>query len=68
MARPNGWAPPNGCRLMGAKLSKGRWYMRSLLLVVSLLVIGSSLWMGVVNAQTFPDRPIEVVIPGDPGS
>jgi tripartite-type tricarboxylate transporter receptor subunit TctC len=30
--------------------------------------MGSSVGIGVVNAQTFPDRPIEVVIPGDPGS
>ena len=42
--------------------------MRSLLLVLSLLFIGSPLGIGVVNAENFPDRPIEVVIPGDPGS
>jgi tripartite-type tricarboxylate transporter receptor subunit TctC len=42
--------------------------MRRLLIVLSLLTIGSSLGIGVVHAQTFPDRPIELVIPGDPGS
>lgn len=68
MARPNGWAPQDGCRLIGIQLNKGRWYMRSLLLVLSLLFIGSSLGMGIVDAQTFPDRPIEIVIPGDAGS
>lgn len=49
-------------------MTKGRWYVRSLLIVLCLLAIGSSLGTGAVNAQMFPDRPIEIVIPGDPGS
>jgi tripartite-type tricarboxylate transporter receptor subunit TctC len=37
-------------------------------MVLTLLTLGFSLEMGVVNGQTFPDRPIEIVIPGDAGS